>query len=121
MFMVDPGKPHDKFFRASMQNAPIAQAFFEHYLPAPVRNALDFQSFELQNSTYIDDKLQETISDLVFTCRYREELGKTEAKVSLLIEHQSTPGRFMAFRVYHYMFNMIYTLLKRKAQKSIHR
>jgi predicted transposase/invertase (TIGR01784 family) len=116
--MADPTNPHDKFFRASMQNAPVAQAFFEHYLPTLIRDALDLNSFKLENSTYIDENLQETISDLVFTCRYNEEISEGEAKVSLLVEHQSTPDRLMPFRVYHYMFNMIYTLLKGREKEQ---
>ncbi len=63
------------------------------------------------------------ISDLVFTCRYNKNgvhddksrsSSDSEAKVVLLVEHQSTPDRFMAFRVYHYLFNMLYTILKKR-------
>ena len=120
--MVDPTNPHDKFFRSSMQNAPIAQAFFQHHLPEQIRNGLNFNAIKLENSTYIDDDLQETISDLVFSCDYIEanesNNGSGAAKVVLLVEHQSTPERFMAFRVYHYLFNMLYSLLKQRPKEQ---
>ncbi|MFT5162000.1 MAG: putative transposase/invertase (TIGR01784 family) [Alteromonadaceae bacterium] len=114
--MADPINPHDKFFRSSMQHAAIAQAFFRHYLPTSLRDGLDFDSIKLENSTFISDDLQETISDLVFNCRYSGDETNREAKVVLLVEHQSTPDQFMAFRVFHYLFNMLYSLLKQRTK-----
>jgi predicted transposase/invertase (TIGR01784 family) len=122
--MANPlNNPHDKFFRSSMQNAPIAKAFFRQHLPITLSSALDLDSFRLENATYIDKRLQETFSDLVFTCHYSEGKSKGEtadssqANVILLVEHQSTPEPFMAFRVYHYLFNMLYSRLKGRSNK----
>jgi hypothetical protein len=49
--MADPINPHDDFFRASMQNTLAAKVFFQHYLPVSVRDALDLNRFERQNSS----------------------------------------------------------------------
>ncbi|MFT4929234.1 MAG: putative transposase/invertase (TIGR01784 family) [Phenylobacterium sp.] len=114
--MVAPVSRHDKFFRSSMQNIAIAQEFFQHYLPGNLRSGLDFDAIKLENSSYIDDKLGETISDMVYSCPYN--IGSGEAKVVLLLEHQSTPERLMPFRVYHYMFNMLYSLLKQRPKEQ---
>ncbi|MFT4926645.1 MAG: putative transposase YdaD [Phenylobacterium sp.] len=57
--------PHDKFFRSAMQNLPVALEFFQHYLPAPLCKGLNLDTIKLQNSTYIDKDLRETVSDLV--------------------------------------------------------
>lgn len=116
--MADPTNPHDKFFRASMRNAPIAQAFFQHYLPTTLLENIELDSFQLENSTYIDEALRETLSDLVFTCRYSKNVENVQAKVVLLVEHQSTPDQFMPFRVYHYMFNLLYNELKGRTNKQ---
>ena len=102
-----------------MQNASIARQFFEQHLPQSLFMAIDPDSIELEDCTYIDKTMQETFSDLVFSCKYNKNTGGNEAKVTLLVEHQSTPDKFMAFRVYHYMFNMLYKeLKKRKEQQS---
>jgi predicted transposase/invertase (TIGR01784 family) len=91
-----------------MQNDSIARQFFQQYLPAPLLNAIDLNQFKLEDGSYIDDSLQATFSDLVFSCKYNKATVDSEAKVILLIEHQSTPDKFIAFRVYHYLFNMLY-------------
>lgn len=120
--MANPINPHDKFCRSSMQNAVIAQQFFRYYLPQKLSNGLDFTAIKLENSTYIDDTLQETISDLVVSCSYESDTVKSkhdhsDAKIVLLLEHQSSPDRLMVFRVFHYLFNMLHSLLKQR-QKS---
>ena len=45
--MADLANPHDKFFRATMQNTLVAQEFFERYLPTPVRKGLNFDTLKL--------------------------------------------------------------------------
>ena len=112
--MVNPTSPHDKFFRSSMQNLPVARQFFQQYLPQPLLNALDLTHCRLEDCSYIDNSLQASFSDLVFDCRYKQDKAHSNAKVILLVEHQSTPDRLMPFRVYHYMFNMLYKHLKQR-------
>ena len=110
--------PHDTFFRTSMQYAPVAQQFFQQHLPAPLLNALDINGFKLEDGSYIDKTLQNSFSDLVFSCPYNKSVGAgSDAKVILLIEHQSTPDKLMPFRVYHYMFNMLYKVLKEQKRE----
>ncbi len=122
--MVDLTKRHDAYFRSSMQNPVIAQDFFQHHLPESVRDALNINTLKLENSSYIDDELQEAISDLVFTCNYNDEsnsddeIDSSEAKIVLLLEHQSTPQQFMAFRVYHYLFNLLNSVLKQRPKEQ---
>ena len=114
--MADPTNPHDKFFRASMQNMPIARQFFATFLPAKLGQALDFKSLKLLNTSFVDVSLQESISDMVFDCDFELQTTNTDtdivkrhhAKIILLVEHQSQPHHLMAFRVYHYLFNMLY-------------
>ena len=120
--MADLTNPHDKFFRSSMQNAPINRAFFKQYLPDALRNVIDFSSFELQDTTNYDNDLHQTMSDLVFNCRYSQkgEDGSKEAKIILLVEHQSTADELMPFRVYHYLFNTLYKHLKLQADDDGH-
>ena len=90
-----------------MRTDGMAEAFFQHYLPSDIKANLSLETLDLEDSSYIDEKLQETFSDLVFTCKYDEKVGKGHANIVLLVEHQSTPDKFMPFRVMHYAFNML--------------
>lgn len=109
--MVNITNPHDKYFRASMQEAAVYQPFFQQYLPKSLLSVMDVTQFKLGDSSYIDEDLQATFSDLVYSCRYGEQ-ASSQAKMILLVEHQSTPDKLMPFRVYHYLFNMLYKDLK---------
>ena len=64
-----------------MQNKVVAKAFVERYLPTPILNVINTDSVKLENNSYIDEKLQETLSDLVFTCNYAEGGSKTKANI----------------------------------------
>ena len=108
--------PHDRFVRSSMENKAIAKAFFERHLPEPILSVLNTDSLKLEQSTYIDNKLQKTMSDMVFDCRYQDGKSTSHAKVVVLVEHQSTPQKLLPFRVYHYMFNMLYRELKQRTE-----
>ncbi|MFT4928950.1 MAG: putative transposase/invertase (TIGR01784 family) [Phenylobacterium sp.] len=121
--MANPISPHDKYFRSSMQNSAIARQFFHCHLPQQLRVGFNFNAMTQLNSTYIDDSLQETISDLVFSCPYDSEVneaedGESDVKLVLLVEHQSTPDRLMAFRVFHYLFNLLHSLLKQQPESQ---
>lgn len=60
---------HDKFFRAALKNQQVAIDFIQHYFPKDICLALDTNTLKLLPSSYISDELQETISDLVFSCK----------------------------------------------------
>jgi hypothetical protein len=67
-----------------MQNHVIAEQFFRQHLPQKLCASLNIEAIELESSTYIDEKLQETISDLIFHCPYDSSLQSAdgdEAKI----------------------------------------
>ena len=109
--------PFDKFFRSAMHDLRIAQGFFELYLPHEVEEKLDLCTLMLENSSFIDSQLNEFISDLVYRCEYKDKsLG--DARVIVLVEHQSTPQKFMPVRVYHYLFGILINEIKQLSGKE---
>jgi hypothetical protein len=71
--------------------APVFKVPVHQHLPATLSSALDLASIELENTTYITPQLQETFSDMVFTCRYNAEVedaatDSPQAKVALFVE-----------------------------------
>ncbi|MGB1192645.1 MAG: Rpn family recombination-promoting nuclease/putative transposase [Pseudomonadales bacterium] len=106
--MIPAMNPHDRFFLAAMQNQAVARAFFSQYLPAPILQALDLHSLALESTTYVDEKLRKTLSDVVFSCQIAEQ----PARIAMLVEHQSEPQIQLPFRVHHYRFGLLYRIHK---------
>jgi recombination-promoting nuclease RpnB len=108
-------RPHDKFFRAAMGHKSVAIDFFKGNLPIKIQQSLNMNSLALIQQSYIDNKLQETISDLVFSC----ELADKPAYLTLLVEHQSSSDPMMPFRVHHYIFGMLHSYRKQHPKKLL--
>jgi len=105
-----PHNPHDRFFRSVMENRAVAESFMQHYLPEDINAALDLDSLKLEHDSYLDPALQETVSDLVFSCR----LADQPAYLALLVEHQSRPDPHMPVRIGHYLFSLLTKHLKQQ-------
>ena len=111
--MVKIVNPHDKLFRGTMHNITVARGFLERHMNELAKAPLDLSTLKLKNTNSIDKGLSESISDLVYSCQYKDKsLG--ESRVIVLVEHQSKPHKFMPFRVYHYLFNQLANELKQK-------
>jgi len=110
-----PPNIHDKFFRAAMKNPQLAIDFIQHYFPKDICLALDTKTLKLIPNSYISDDLQETASDLVFSC----QIASKEAYISLLIEHQSRPDKMMPFRVHHYLFGLLHDYRKQYPKNQL--
>ncbi len=91
--------PHDTCFRSAMSNPKVAQEFFEQHLPANIKAVVDFATITLKQESLIDDKLKLQITDLLFSAEFNHRPGY----LYLLVEHQSTPVKLMAFRMLKYI------------------
>jgi len=117
-----PHKIHDHHFRKELSNQLVAVQFMKHYLPKELSSAMDFstlkgikESFITDELTeYISDIVTEYISDIVFSC----ELNGKPAQISVLIEHQSSPDKYMPVRVAHYLFNACMSQLRELSEKK---
>lgn len=100
--------PHDAFFKQSMQQPVLARQFMQYYLPANMVAKLNLATLTHLNTTYIHKQLSSTFSDVVFSC----ELAGEPATISLLVEHQSKPDKFMPVRVGYYLFSLLSRQIK---------
>ena len=91
--------PHDLFIRAAMAHREVAREFFEQNLPANIRAVVDLETLQLKKESYVDEDLSEVISDLLFSV----DFNKRKGYLYLLVEHQSTPDKFMTLRLLKYM------------------
>jgi predicted transposase/invertase (TIGR01784 family) len=107
--------PHDKFFRSAMAHKSVAIDFFNQHLPEKIRQALDVDSLVLTQQSYIDNDLNEIISDLVFSC----QLADRSAYMALLVEHQSSPDIMLSFRIHRYVLGLLHSHLKQHPDQKL--
>lgn len=106
---------HDKFFRASMNHQSVAIDFIQHNFPKKITQALNTNTLKLVQQSFINQDLHEYCSDIVFSC----ELADKPAYLTLLIEHQSTPDKMMAFRIHQYLFGLLSNHSKQYPKKLL--
>ncbi|MCC8416610.1 MAG: Rpn family recombination-promoting nuclease/putative transposase, partial [Rickettsia endosymbiont of Gnoriste bilineata] len=89
-------------FRKSMENPIVAQEFLATHLPKDVLALIDSTTVKLEKDSFIESDLSETISDVLFSVKFNDQDGY----IFLLLEHQSTVDKMMAFRLFKYMINI---------------
>ncbi|MGV9638420.1 Rpn family recombination-promoting nuclease/putative transposase [Nocardia rhamnosiphila] len=91
--------PHDAYFRKVMSRPANAASELRAALPESISTRLDWAALQLQPGSFVHSDLRNRFSDLLF----RTRLDGHPAYVYLLMEHQSSSDRFMAFRMLEYM------------------
>ena len=100
--MTSDKPKHDEIFRKSMENPIVAKEFLATHLPKDVLALIDSTSLKLEKDSFIEPDLSETISDVLFSVKFNDQDGY----IFLLLEHQSTVDKMMAFRLFKYMINI---------------
>ncbi|MCM5888008.1 Rpn family recombination-promoting nuclease/putative transposase [Klebsiella pneumoniae] len=90
--------PHDAVFRQMLMHQAVAKDFLQLYLPAPFLAICELDSLQLVSSSFVEEDLRASYSDILYSLRTRHGPGYVYA----LIEHQSTPDKLMAFRLLRY-------------------
>ncbi|MCB1160899.1 MAG: Rpn family recombination-promoting nuclease/putative transposase, partial [Leptospiraceae bacterium] len=57
---------HDKFFKSLMTEKENAIDFFQNYLPPELLKEIDLETLELEKESFVDDKLKEGFSDVLY-------------------------------------------------------
>ncbi len=90
--------PHDATFRQFLTQPDIARDFMELHLPAELRAICDLSTLKLESGSFVEDDLRQYFSDVLYSLK----TAAGDGYVHVLIEHQSSPGRHMAFRLTRY-------------------
>ena len=92
--------PHDMLFKAIFSDPTEAAAFLQEHLPAKLSAQLDWSTLQLEEGSYVDEALRHSESDLLFSITH---MGLQEnISLYLLFDHQSSPDKWMAFRLLKY-------------------
>ena len=95
--------PHDGLIKLLMQEQGFPAAFFDTLLPERLKERLVLESLEFSQDSYVDDTLQKYFLDVVFNVEYKSRRGNKKIQLALLVEHKSSPDRFVALQVLEYM------------------
>ena len=97
---MNPKQPHDKFFKETFSRKEVARDYIDQFLPVDIRENLDLRTLQLSQTSHIDEELQEHLSDIVYTCRWK---SKADVRISLLFEHKSYPEKFPHLQLLRYL------------------
>jgi predicted transposase/invertase (TIGR01784 family) len=92
--------PHDAFFRRIFGRPEVAAEFFRLYLPPEVAERLDLSWVKLEDASFVDEKLREHFSDLLFRVGLKDG---GEAFIYILLEHKSAPDERVALQLLRYV------------------
>lgn len=111
--VTDP-HPHDHIFRAVFSSSENALGIFRAVLPPTVLAALEPASLELEEGSFVDDELRGQESDLLFRAR----LAGRQARLYVLVEHQSAVDPLMPLRLLRYVVR-IWERLQRESREPL--
>lgn len=90
--------PHDATFKAFLTHPDTARDFIELHLPTKLRAVCDLSTLKLESGSFVEENLRAYYSDVLYSLKTTAGHGY----IHVLIEHQSTPDRHMAFRLMRY-------------------
>ena len=90
---------HDALIRKALENPIVAKEFFEMHLPKEIKAMFSSHTLKMEKESFVEANLQHSISDILFSAKFKDDTGY----LWVLLEHQSTPDHFMAFRLFKYM------------------
>ena len=89
--------PHDLMVHAVLSDLAEATSFLQAHLSEEVSRALNWSTLTLLESTFVDEDLRGSEADLLYEVEHVS--GEASLWVYMLLEHQSTPDRWMRFRL----------------------
>jgi predicted transposase/invertase (TIGR01784 family) len=76
-------KKHDKFFQKALENPIVAREFFNMHLPPHIKALFSPTTLTLENDSFIESNLKESITDVLFSVK----INDSEGYLYLLAEH----------------------------------
>ncbi len=87
-------QPHDGFFKHNLPNLTVAKDLLKAYLSPAIVQRLYWDTLKLSNKSFVDEKLAQLHSDVVYTC----QIDGQEAYLYALVEQQTKPDSLLPFR-----------------------
>ncbi|WP_277269039.1 Rpn family recombination-promoting nuclease/putative transposase, partial [Pantoea septica] len=90
--------PHDAVFKTFLAHPRTARDFLTLHLPPELLAICDLSTLKLESGNFVEDDLRPYYSDVLYSLKTRAGDGYLQ----VVIEHQSSPDKHMAFRLMRY-------------------
>ena len=97
---MDPSRPHDKYFRSVFSNPANAASLLRAYVPEALARTLKWSTLTLLPGRFVSPDWRDSETDLLSSVE--REPGATPVLAYVLLEHQSSPDRWMPLRLLNY-------------------
>ncbi len=91
--------PHDLAFKQFLTHPDTARDFMLLHLPAELQAICDFSTLKLESGNFVEEDLRPYFSDVLYSLKTTTD---DNSYIHVLIEHQSSPDKHMAFRLLRY-------------------
>ena len=98
MEQIASHSPHDAVFKHLLSQRATARDFLSIHLPKHLREQCDLRTLQLESGSFIEEDLRASHSDILYSLKTQHG----EGYIYILIEHQSSPDRHMAFCLMRY-------------------
>lgn len=98
-----------------MARTRVAKEFFQSPLPSEVRKLVDLNILQQCNTKLLSNILGEGIVDFLYTVKFGDE----EGYLSILLEHQTSPDKYVTFRIQKYMLRIYDEHLRKKPNSNL--
>ncbi len=96
--------PHDKFIRKILSKRKSAIQYIKKFAPEYIVQNLDLRSIKISPNSYVDEKLEEYISDLNYICNWKSKGKKSpKVRISFLLEHKSYLPKYPHLQLLRYL------------------
>jgi predicted transposase YdaD len=93
-------QPHDSMVRVVLGDLAEARSFLQRYVPEELSQTLDWSTLRRLEGSFVDEELRRSETDVLYEVERVE--GDASLWLYILLEHQSTPDRWMRFRLLKY-------------------
>lgn len=96
--MAEAASPHDAVFKTFLSCVETARDFMILHLPPELIKLCRLETLRLESGSFIEDDLRPYYNDILHSLQTTTGRGY----IHVLIEHQSSPDKHMAFRLMRY-------------------
>ncbi|WGM09041.1 Rpn family recombination-promoting nuclease/putative transposase [Arsenophonus nasoniae] len=100
--------PHDSVFKQFLSEKETAKDFFDIWLPDEIKALCDLDSLKVESGSFIDSDMKNYQSDILYSVSTKKGSGY----IYVLIEHQSTPDKLIAWRLMRYSLSAMHKHLE---------
>ncbi|RPD91196.1 Rpn family recombination-promoting nuclease/putative transposase, partial [Candidatus Pantoea deserta] len=90
--------PHDAIFKTFLARLETARDFITLHLPPALLDSCDLTTLRQESGSFVEESLRPYFSDVCYSLKAQ----RGDGYLYVLIEHQSSPDRLMAFRLMRY-------------------